>query len=49
MPRRGPKAKITVRQCDAQTGVNVTSSQGSKQLQITTTCEGGTIQGEITQ
>jgi hypothetical protein len=48
-PRRGPKVTLNLRRCNAQTTVNVTSSEGSRQLQVATICENGTIQTEITQ
>ena len=48
-PRQGPKARLQIRGCNLQSSVNVSSSEGSRQLQITTICENGTIQAEITQ
>jgi hypothetical protein len=48
-PRPLPKVTLNLRRCNAQTTVNVTSSEGSRQLQVATICENGTIQTEITQ
>ena len=48
-PRRGPKATLEISGCNRQTSLNVTSSEGSRQLQVATICKDGTIQAMITQ